>query len=418
MDLIEASSTQPSGLIKPCIYSNLDLPEIPDFKSKVDDSQPEGNSGWESEWEDEDDEDDGPTRRPSIPLNETGMPKFSALKKSSSIRRRSSVPAPNDKPTEREWEDALAKSKLEREVYRGALISQIDTTKQAMSDASQLSHALITTKGALEESMAIMVQEIQTQTDQIKNLKETVAMCQEELDLCHKMLDDRDSQIAETEGELHGLERVHSDLMDAREITISGLEKDVDVYQKVFGEMLDEKDDQLAELEEELRVLKKMHSDLKTLRQKEKETNALLESVYSHQMAQTNFDFDAFEKATQALENEYGFVGFEQETCLDLLLTALSSSHDDVEDLRKQIEVSTLFDSTISITEATSSTAADSSMESDESPDATTIQLLQQQIKELEQKNSTQDQTIVSLQQQVNNSDAWKLEVSGSKLLL
>lgn len=400
MDPVGGGSTQPYSEFErppPSIYRNLKLPKIPEFRPNGDDEDSSDDSEWESEWVDDDD-DGPPSRRPSIELNEAGMPKHPALKKSSS----------HLKSKEEELEEALANSKKETEVYRRGLKSQIQITKKALLDANQLSHALITTKSALEESMATMVREIQTQSDQIKNLKETVAMSEEELELCHKMLNNRDERIARTEGELDGLERVHSDLMDARETTIFKLEKDLDIYQKVYGDMLDEKDLQIAELEEELRVLKETHSELLTLRQKEKETNALLESVYSRQMTRTDVeDQDGFEKVT------------EQETHLDLLLTALTSSQDDVLDLRNQIEASTLFESSISLpTTATGSTAADSSMGSEESPDATTIRLLRQKIQELEQKNTKQNQTIVSLRQQAKNSDAWKLEMSGAKVLL
>mmetsp|Transcript_9199 Transcript_9199/g.21942 ORF Transcript_9199/g.21942 Transcript_9199/m.21942 type:complete len:381 (-) Transcript_9199:1084-2226(-) len=330
-------------------------------------------------------------------------------------------PEAADREGQREWEHKIAQSKLETEVYRGALVSQIETTKKALSDAANLSHVLVTTKSALEESMATMVVEIQTQTEQIKSLKETVAMSEEELNLCHKMLDDRDARLQDTEIELEALEKVHSELMDAREIRIEELEKDLDIYKKVFGEMLDEKDLQLAELEEELRALKEMHGELLEMRQKEEQQNALLDSVFSRKV-DTTIDYDDFEKAEQALEDEYGPVGIEQETRLDLLLTALSSSENEIGNLKTQIEASTMFNSTITMpagTEYTGTTADSSQLtEGDETSDTAMIQRLQQKIKELDLKSYHQEQTIDALQEQVNSTDAFKLKESGAEILL
>lgn len=323
----------------------------------------------------------------------------SAMKKpplKGSLKTDSAETPSNNPKSIREWEHDLAKSKLETEVYRGALVSQIETTKKALTDAHTMSHVLITTKAALEESMATMVKEIHTQAEQIKSLKEMVDLSNEELELCHKMLDDRDTRLADTEIELDALERVHSDLMDARDMKISELEKDLEIYKKVFGDMLDEKDLLLVELEEELRSLQLMHGELVAVRDKEKQQNKLLESVFS-QKRNSVIDYEAFEKAEQALEEEYGPVGVEQESRLDLLLTAMSSTEHEIEDLKTKIEASTMFDSTITMpTAADTGTTADSSIltEGDDASDAAMIQRLQQRIKELEQKNNIQEETI------------------------
>ncbi|KAL3927416.1 MAG: hypothetical protein SGBAC_013095 [Bacillariaceae sp.] len=354
----------------------------------------------------------------------------SALRKpasKSSLKPMHIADIPKHKPkSARDWEHELARSKLETEVYRGALTSQIETTKQALSDAANLSHVLVTTKTALEESMATMVVEIQTQSEQIKSLKETVAMSEDELNLCHKMLDDRERRLGDTEIELEALEKVHSELMDAREIRIEELEKDLDIYKKVFGEMLDEKDLQLAELEEELRALKEMHAELLATRRKSETQSLLLEKVYSSNnlldtTSSSDMDYHAFEKAEQALEDEFGPIGIEQETGLDLLRTALSSTENDIEDLKTQIQSGTMFaNSTITMPSTeytTGTTTTDSSQlttEGDEDA-AMTIQKLQQKIKELELKNTVQEQTIDVLQQQ---SDTRKLKESGANVLL
>ncbi|CAJ1957480.1 unnamed protein product [Cylindrotheca closterium] len=387
----------------------MDLPEIPEFKKVNLESKVDGEPYFVSEFVTE-------THNPVVgPSALSQAPLKSNLKMD--------IPEiPKHVPKgKRDWEHELAQSKLETEVYRGALVGQIETTKQAMSDAANLSHVLVTTKTALEESMATMVLEIETQTEQIRSLKETVTMSEEELNLCHKMLDDRDARLQDTEIELEALEKVHSDLMDAREIRIEELEKDLDIYKKVFGEMLDEKDLQLAELEEELRALKEMHSKLLATKKQEKRQSLLLESVFSRE-EEAGIDYEAYEKAEQALEDEYGPVGIDQETPLDLLLTALSSTENDIEDLKTQIQASTMFNSTITMpatTEYTGTTADSSQLtEGDETSDAATIQRLQQKIRELELKNYRQDQTIDSLQQQVDSTDAWKLKESGAEVLL
>jgi uncharacterized coiled-coil protein SlyX len=46
------------------------------------------------------------------------------------------------------------------------------------------------------------------------------------------------------------------------------------------------------------------------------------------------------------------------------------------------------------------------------------IQRLQLKIRELERKSYNQEQTIDMLQEQVNNTDAWKLKESGAEILL
>lgn len=417
----EMESPEPAAETEPEEPSTSRDSETPEQDAAPESEEPTAGRDLESPTPDKevvftsDEEFESPIIKDPRPA--AAMPPASAIKPALKKDLSTEVLEPAaDKPkTERDWEHELAQSKLETEVYRGALVSQIETTKKALHDAHRMSHALVSTKSALEESMATMVVEIETQTEQIKSLKELVALADEELELCHKMLDDRDNRLADAEIELDALERVHSDLMDAREMRISELEKDLIIYKKVYGEMLDEKDLQLAELEEELRALKEMHAQLLEERNKEKQQSALLESVFSKQV-DTVIDYEAFEKAEQALEDEYGPVGIEQATRLDLLLTALSSSENEIEDLKKKIEASSMFDSTITMPTATDTgTTADSSMLSDgDEVDSAMVQRLQDRIRELELKNRAQEETIEALQ----TGDAMKLKKSHAEVLL
>ena len=143
-----------------------------------------------------------------------------------------------------------------------------------------------------------------------------------------------------------------------------------------------------------------------------------MESVFSKEVDE-DIDFDAFVEAEQALEDEYGPVGIEQETRLDLLLAALTSTGNDIEDLKTKIEASTMFNSTITMPATTeyTGTTADSSQLT-EGDETAMIQRLQLKIRELERKSYNQEQTIDMLQEQVNNTDAWKLKESGAEILL